>query len=196
MTEARLPGHGVRGWIAAAGAMLGALSFAARPATAQSRLSADVALELGGVRGGEYRDRAKAAFSMALDVRVARFDETSVWLGVRAEDPVLREAVTAICVPGSHGQCLDPPPSLRAVTINVGVRRRFLDRIAVGAGIGVGGFAAGQWSGWRGATSGSVDVALCLGGPLYAVIGGHVLAWSYGGSQLSAPAVTYGLRLN
>lgn len=165
-------------------------------ARAQSPLSAGVALELGGVQGGEFRDRAKDAVSATLDVRLARIGETSVLLGLRAEQPFMQEAATAICVYGSHGQCLDPPPSLRAVTANVGLRRQFFDRVAIGADVGAGGFAGDNWRGWRGVASGAINVALRLGGPVYFAIGGHALVWSYDGSMLVARTVTYGLRIN
>jgi hypothetical protein len=177
-------------------AVLVGLLLAARTAAAQTGLSGGVALELGGVHAGEFRDRAKDAFSAALDFRVAQFGETSLLVGVRAEEPVLEGDLTTICIVGSHGQCLDPPPSLRAATVNVGVRRYFMNRIAIEADVGAGGFAAGQWSGWRGAESASVDFALRIAGPLYTEFGGHLLVWSYGGAALRAQTVTYGLRIN
>ncbi len=177
-------------------ALVTGMLLAVRPAAAQSRVSGGIALELGGVHGGEYRDRAKDAVSAALDFRVARIGETTVLLGVRAEQQFMPDAVTAICIYGSHGQCLDPPPSLNAVTVNIGLRRLFFDRVAIGADVGAGGFAGDNWRGWRGVASGAVHVALRLGGPVYAVIGGHALAWPYDGTTLLAQTVTYGVRID
>jgi hypothetical protein len=171
--------------------------LAAAPARAQSRWSGDLAFEGGWVHGGEFRrDMGKSMLLGRLDMRIARLAGTDVRVGLVAEEPFGQGGVTTVCIIGSHGQCLDPPPDVRTLTATVGLRRSVGGWLAVGATGGVGEIADDRWGNPRAAYTGQFDVALRVFGPVWLTGGGRVVSWHDNGVSLHSYTQAYGIRIN
>ncbi|MHB1862418.1 MAG: hypothetical protein ACYCVL_05550 [Gemmatimonadaceae bacterium] len=195
MNRIRTAGRWGRRWRVCAG-LAGAALFA-RSAAGQSRVSAELAFESGNVHGGEFRrDLGKSMLLAGVDVRVGRLGGNEVRIGLAAEEPFLQGDVTTICVIGSHGQCLDPPPDVRSITATVGLRRTIAHRLALALSGGTGEVADMRWGNPRLAFTGRFDVALRALGGVYLTGGGRVVSWHDAGVSLHSYVQAYGIRIN
>jgi hypothetical protein len=117
------------------------LGSRALPAQLSIHASADAAIAHAAVTGGEYlqgeRGKLATAGGAYIDLGLQRTPLQLV-LGVTGERYYNGDKVNAICVPGSHGQCLTRVPNLGGLIGLLGLRFEPLPAVSALAAFGYG----------------------------------------------------------
>jgi hypothetical protein len=135
------------------------LGSRALPAQPLIRGSIDAAIARTSVRGGEYLDGERGKLATAggayIDLGLPRTPLQLV-LGITGERYYNGDAVNAICVPGSHGQCLTRVPNLGGLLGLVGLRYEPVTAVSALAAFGYGDLGS-PGEGDRGPTNARAD---------------------------------------
>ena len=135
------------------------LGSRALPAQLSIHGSVDAAIARTSVTGGEYLDGERGKLATAggayIDLGLQRTPLQLV-LGVTGERYYNGDVVNAICVPGSHGQCLTRVPNLGGLLGLVGLRYDPLTAVSALAAFGYGDLGSPR-EGDRGPTNARAD---------------------------------------
>jgi len=126
------------------------LGTGALPAQLSAHLSVDAAVAHTSVKGGEYIESQRGKLVLAggayADLGL-RGVPVQLVLGATGERYHNGDKVNAICVPGSHGQCLTRPPDLGGLIGLVGLRSEPLPAVSALAAFGYGDLASASEAG-------------------------------------------------